>query len=103
LAWANGESVGTVNLIENDDPQRQHLRPWLAALFVLPEHRQRGIGSALVRSLLARANRLSIPTVYLGTNNPHLYERFGAAVHDRVAESFVVMELATDPTSGTEK
>ena len=97
LAWVEHEPAGTVNLIENDDAERRHLRPWVAALFVRPDNRRRGVGSALVRSLLDRANRLSIPVVYLGTENPQFYERIGATVHERVTESFVVMELATQP------
>src|SRR5262245_6919275 len=48
LALELDEPVGTINLIENDDEQRVHLRPWLAALFVLPAHRHGGIGSMLV-------------------------------------------------------
>jgi hypothetical protein len=42
VALKSGEPVGTINLIENDDDYRLHLRPWLAALFVLPAHRHGG-------------------------------------------------------------
>ena len=49
IAMSAGEPLGTVNLIENDDEKRAHLRPWLAALFVVPEHRGNGVGSARQR------------------------------------------------------
>jgi len=93
LAVVDGEPVGTVNLVENDDDQRAHLRPWLAALFVLPNHRRRGIGSVLVRQLAERAAALGISTLYLGTDNPGFYERLGATIHEQVDVNFAIMEL----------
>ena len=32
IALVDGQLAGTVNLIENDDAKRTHLRPWLAAM-----------------------------------------------------------------------
>ncbi|HEU4339068.1 MAG TPA: GNAT family N-acetyltransferase [Planctomycetota bacterium] len=52
--------VGTVNLVENDNDERRDLSPWLAALLVWPERRGLGIGSQLVRALVAEAARLGI-------------------------------------------
>ena len=72
LARVDGVPVGTVNLIENDDPQRHHLRPWLAALYVVPEYRRGAIGSELVRSLLDRARRLLDPGGLPGNGQPTL-------------------------------
>jgi hypothetical protein len=48
----------------NDDPERSHLTPWLAA-------------------------------VYLGTHIPDFYKRFGAELHEDLAEDFCVMRIAT--------
>jgi predicted N-acetyltransferase YhbS len=93
LALDDGVPVGTVNLIENDDDNRAHLRPWLAALYVVPSHRGRGIGSLLVGELAKRASALGINTVYLGTDNPGFYEQLGAVVHEQVNERFAVMKL----------
>jgi predicted N-acetyltransferase YhbS len=95
LAFVDGVPVGTINLIENDDDQRMHLRPWLAALLVLPEHRRQGIGSALVRDLQQHANRLGIGHLYLGTDNPGFYFRLGATIHEQVTTDFAVMRLTT--------
>ncbi len=96
LAWSGEEPAGTVNLVENDDPKREHLRPWLAALYVRPNGRRQGIGSALVSALKNRAAELRISTVYLGTDNPRFYERLGAIVHEQIDESFCVMSLDTE-------
>lgn len=95
LALVDGIPVGTINLIENDDDQRTHLRPWLAALLVLPAHRRQGIGSALVRDLQQHANRLGIADLYLGTDNPGFYARLGATIHEQVTPDFAIMHLTT--------
>jgi predicted N-acetyltransferase YhbS len=95
LAISDGEPVGTVNLIENDDEERTHLRPWLAALYIDPEHRLRGIGSALVRELQQRALRMGIDTMFLGTDNTGFYARLGARIHEQVRDDFCVMQLDT--------
>ena len=95
LAFCDGRPAGTINLIENDDVQRTHLRPWLAALLVLPEYRGRGIGSALVRTLQCRAAGLGIDRLYLGTDSPDFYRRLGAVVHEQVTDEFCIMSLET--------
>lgn len=95
VALSSGEPVGTINLIENDDEGRRHLRPWLAALYVVPDQRCRGIGSSLVRALQKRAASMGIERMYLGTDNPGFYLRLGAVVHERVSDSFCVMRLDT--------
>ncbi len=93
LALANGTPAGTVNLVENDNPLRPDLRPWLAALVVLPEHRRQGIGSRLVRELAAHARRLGEAELFLGTDIPHFYARLGAVEHDRLREDLWIMRL----------
>ncbi len=95
LAFDGDQPVGTVNLIENDDENRPHLRPWLAALYVLPECRNRGVGSQLVRALKGRADAMGIDNLYLGTDNPGFYERLGAQAHEQLAEDFCIMRLST--------
>lgn len=95
VAIAGGVPVGTVNLIENDDEKRPHLRPWLAALLVRPEYRGRGIGSRLVGELRRRAAALGVETMCLGTDNPGFYERLGAEKLERARSDLWVMRLPT--------
>jgi predicted N-acetyltransferase YhbS len=96
VALANARPVGTVNLVENDDESRPHLFPWLAALLVLPQYRGRGIGSKLVCALLEEARRLKIKQMYLGTDAPGFYMRFGAAIHEQVVDDYCIMRLNMD-------
>lgn len=93
LAFWDGSPAGTVNLIENDDDSRPHLRPWLAALLVLPEYRHRGIGSALVRECVAAASKLGEKHLYLGTDIPAYYEALGWHIHEQHHATHWVMEI----------
>ena len=85
--------VGTINLIENDDSKRAHLRPWLAALVVAEDMRGRGVGSRLVNALLDEARAMQIPVVYFGTDGPGFYERLGALRHEQVNDVFFIMRF----------
>ncbi len=93
LAVDGDELLGTVNLIDNDDDQRTHLHPWLAALVVVATRRDRGVGSQLVRALLAQAVQLDLAAVYLGTDGPDFYLRLGAHVHEQVKPGFCIMRF----------
>jgi predicted N-acetyltransferase YhbS len=93
IALVDGELAGTVNLIENDDENRVHLRPWLAAMVVRADLRGQGIGTALVKALLADARLMSIPTVYFGTDGPGFYERLGAVKHEHIRDDFAIMKF----------
>lgn len=93
VAFMNTSPCGSVLLIENDDEKRTHLRPWLAALFVLPESRNQGVGRALVQSVLLHAKKLNERQIFLGTDNPRYYLNLGAEVHEQVSESFAIMRF----------
>src|SRR5687767_21860 len=67
VAHDNGELLGSASLIPHDMDTRMELTPWLAGVFVAPEHRRRGIGAALVRQIMAEAGRLNVPVLYLYT------------------------------------
>jgi predicted N-acetyltransferase YhbS len=95
VGLADGQPVGTVNLIDNDDDKRRHLHPWLAAMVVLEPWRGRGIGTRLVEELLGEAHRLGFEYVYLGTDGPGFYVRLGAQVHEQVNTDFCIMQLPT--------
>ena len=84
-----------MNLVDNDHESRPDLSPWLAALLVSPNHRGRGVGSRLVRSLVLEAVRLAIPRVYLGTDIPEYYARLGAELYEQSPDGYCIMCLST--------
>jgi GNAT superfamily N-acetyltransferase len=47
VAFLDDTPVGSVSLIASNMDTRPELTPWLAALFVLPQYRRRGVGTAL--------------------------------------------------------
>ena len=67
VAHENGELLGSASLIPHDMETRMELTPWLAGVFVAPEHRRRGIGAALVRRIMAEAAGQNVPILYLYT------------------------------------
>ena len=72
-----GGIVGTASLIF-DDLEGDPRNPWLASVFVPPEHRRKGIASALVRSVEETARRLGYSRLYLFTSTaPDLYAGLG--------------------------
>ena len=101
IAVAGGRPVGTVNLIDNDDPTRPQLHPWLAALLVIPEYRGRGIGAALVRALLGEAKRLGYEEVFLGADIPAFYSRLGAEHFEQATETLSILRFRL-PGAGSE-
>jgi predicted N-acetyltransferase YhbS len=93
IALVDGQLAGCVNLIENDDKKRAHLRPWLAAMVVRADLRGQHIGSKLVNALLADARAMGIATVYFGTDGPGFYERLGAVKHEHIRDDFAIMRF----------
>ncbi len=78
VALVDGQAVGSASLIEHDLPERPDLGPWLASLYVTPEHRRQGIGAALAERVVEEAARLGLPTLYLFTfDREDYYARLG--------------------------
>ena len=73
----DGGIVGTAALIFDDlvgDPRN----PWLASVYVPPEHRKKGIASALVRAVEGKARELGYARLFLFTTSaPALYAGLG--------------------------
>lgn len=60
-----GESVvGTVALKNESSPTHTHLAPWLAGLLVVPNHRGKGVASALVTACADEARQRGFETLY---------------------------------------
>jgi GNAT superfamily N-acetyltransferase len=81
FAFDEGELVGSATLVEHDLPDRsdlQHLRPWLAGVYVIPAARGRGVGSELVVYAETRARSFGVERLYLYTREASaFYERLG--------------------------
>ncbi len=72
--------LGSVSLLDSDEPAPDALAPWLGTLYVRPEARGRGVGAALVGAAVDEARRLGLPRLHLWT--PHhagFYQRLGWA------------------------
>ena len=93
------QPVGTASLRLDDLPDRPDLSPWLAGVYVVPEHRNKGIASALCKRIAAEASRLGIVQLYLCTEDQeNLYRKLGWSVHERLksrGEDIVVMTNST--------
>jgi GNAT superfamily N-acetyltransferase len=78
IAFDQNQLCGFALLVLQDFELRPDLSPWLAGVFVRPQHRQRGIGSALVTRIEYEAQTLGVNTVYLYTAQSRtLYARLG--------------------------
>lgn len=74
----DGAPLGSVSLLESDRPAPDRLAPWLGTLYVQPERRAEGIGSALVRAAMAEAAALRLPCLHLWTPaHAGFYRRLG--------------------------
>lgn len=84
LAFDDGEPVGSASLTVRDLPSHMHLTPWLAEVFVRPEHRSEGVGSALVKRVEEEAARLGAEWLFLYTfDSEPWYESLGWQLMER--------------------
>jgi predicted N-acetyltransferase YhbS len=97
LALEGDRPLGSAALVCQDMRTRPDLTPWLADVVVDPALRGRGIGSALVRRLVAKAAELGVERLYLYTpDQERLYARLGFQVLERVeyrGEEVVIMQI----------
>ena len=71
-------AIGTVSLVPFDMETRPDLSPWLASLYVAPDLRRCGIGSALIVAVVREAKRLGIDSLFLFTDSSQaLYAKHG--------------------------
>ena len=70
--------LGSVSIIARDLYSRPDLTPWLANVFVLPDHRRAGLGSALIMHAMQAARTAGLKCLYLYTpGNEAFYHRLG--------------------------
>ena len=78
IALRKGKIAGMARLKEQDHPVRTELTPWLASVFVHPEHRGRGIAKALCKRVAAEAKNQGFRQIYLFTHTaPDMYAAMG--------------------------
>lgn len=78
IALRDDEIVGTASIVAHDMSTRMDLYPWMAAVFVPPDHRGKGIGSALVRASIDEARYIGLERIYLLTpDRVSFYTRLG--------------------------
>ena len=65
VAQDNGNYVGSVLGLVSDLEDRPELSPWVAALWVDPKYRRRGVAEALVRAALDELFALGYEAAYL--------------------------------------
>jgi len=88
IAWVaheKGEVLGTAALRFSDLEGKKDLSPWLGGVFVLPEHRSRGVASALSKFVEQEAWLRGYLALYLFTPNQQaLYARLGWLESEKV-------------------
>jgi N-acetylglutamate synthase-like GNAT family acetyltransferase len=95
IALAEEIPIATASIYVDDLAERRDLGPWLAAVYVAPPWRRRGVGAQIVRATEGVALRLAIPQLFLFTpDQEHFYAQLGWATighaHDH-GERVVVM------------
>jgi GNAT superfamily N-acetyltransferase len=97
LAVNRCELVGMVSLKFHDMDTRPDLDPWLGGLLVLPEWRNRGVGTMLMHRATEEARRLNVPKLYLWTHTAEgLYLKLGWHILERTnyfGKEAVVMQI----------
>lgn len=69
------ELLGSAAIIEHDMDTKLDLSPWLASVFVAPEHRCKGVGSKLVLHVMEKAKEAGKHVLYLFTSDKEEFYR----------------------------
>lgn len=88
--------IGMVSLVECDVgmEHRMELSPWVAAVYVVPSFRRKGVGGMLLKKITARAAAMSIPRVYLYTHDQsEFYKSHGWAILEREKSGTGIVDI----------
>ncbi len=78
VAVENNQLIGSAALVYEDMKTRKDLSPWLAAVFVKPEFRYKGIGTKLIKRIEIEAKMRGITKLFLYTEHAReLYSKLG--------------------------
>ena len=105
IALVDGDLAGSASLLLEDMPGTEARSPWLASVFVAPEHRGRGIGAALVDRVVGDARHLGFPELFLFTTEAEgWYSARGWLTRERLryaGQQAVIMGLDLNPRGTT--
>lgn len=75
---------GTGSLLLQDMNTNHQLSPWLANIYLRPEHRGQGLGRYLVQQLMHEAVMQGVSVLYLFTEDQQsFYQKLGWQLHHR--------------------
>jgi len=85
VAVVGGNPVGSCSVIENDCVHRPQYAPWVAAVYVKPEFRRRGVASKLLREAARIGARVPVEGLYIDCHvkTVPVYERSGWTILER--------------------
>jgi len=85
VATSGGVLAGTCLLVQSELEPCHPVSPWLAGLYVAPEHRRQGVGRVLVRAVEDQARQRGSCRLYLYTGGASkYYEQLGWSIADRI-------------------
>eukprot|EP01079_Euglenida_sp_SAG-EU17-18_P005220 gene5220-934_t len=80
-----GNLLGGAAVVHDDMSTRPDLTPWLASVYVSPEHRGRGVARALMDHILKVAKGMGHEKLHLWTeHSAAMYQHLGWAVEEQV-------------------
>lgn len=85
VAFADGIPAGSCCVVENDCVHRKQYAPWVAAVFVKPEMRNRGIASRILQEAARIATITGIAGLYIDCHvaTARVYEKNGWVIYER--------------------
>ena len=98
VALEDDQPVGSCSVIENDCVHRPQYAPWVAAVFVKPERRHRGIASRILQEAYRVARRAGVKGLYIDchVDTVPLHEQKGWTILEReVGDQVSVVMLRT--------
>ncbi len=72
------EVIGSASILKQDMTTNTSLSPWLANVFVKPEHRGKGFGKFIITAVMNEAKKKGLSVLYLFTENQsQFYKKLG--------------------------
>jgi GNAT superfamily N-acetyltransferase len=99
VAKLDGILAGTCLLVRSEPEPCHPVSPWLAGLYVTPEHRRQGVGRMLVKAIEDQARQRGSRRLFLYTRSAvNYYERLGWSTIDQtdwkgISTALMVREL----------